>query len=256
MVHGWGDTSASFQFVVDALQRDWRVHALDWRGFGKSEWNAGTYWYPDYFADLDAWLSAISPEAPVRLVGHSMGGTVASVYAGVRPERITAFVNLDGGGLRRPPHSEAPGRIRKWLGQLTGERTGRVYPDRAAFAARLMGDNPRLTKARADFLAGEVTLECEGGVCFALDPAHYWRNPVYFSIEDALAAWREITAPVPWVTAQHSFVTRFMEEHHEDYRDRLASFRNLHQVHLEDSGHNVHHDQPERVAALIEEFFG
>ncbi len=33
-LHGWMDASASFQFVVDALQRDWRIVAPDWRGEG------------------------------------------------------------------------------------------------------------------------------------------------------------------------------------------------------------------------------
>lgn len=256
MVHGWGDTSASFQFVVDELQREWRVIAPDWRGFGQSQWNEGTYWYPEYFADLDALLGHYSPEEPVRLVGHSMGGTIASVYAGVRPERVARFINLDGGGLRRPPHSEAPERVRKWLGQVAGERRFRIYPDRAEFAERLRRDNPRLTAERAAFLAAEVTVACDGGVRFAIDPAHYWRNPVYYQIDDAMAAWREATAPVLWVTALDSFVTKLLEDSPEDFNARLACFQHLRYVMLEDCGHNMHHDQPAQLARLIEEFFG
>ena len=37
LLHGWMDVSASFQFVVDELRRDWHVIAPDWRGFGLSE---------------------------------------------------------------------------------------------------------------------------------------------------------------------------------------------------------------------------
>jgi pimeloyl-ACP methyl ester carboxylesterase len=37
MMHGWMDMSASFQFMVDALQQEWHVIAPDWRGFGLSE---------------------------------------------------------------------------------------------------------------------------------------------------------------------------------------------------------------------------
>src|SRR5690606_19020317 len=62
MLHGWMDVSASFQFVVDALQQDWHVIAPDWRGFGLTSYSsAGTYWYPDYLADLDAILRHYSP---------------------------------------------------------------------------------------------------------------------------------------------------------------------------------------------------
>ena len=79
MIHGWMDISASFQFVVDALTRDWHVIAPDMRGFGHSAWAQGGYWFPDYLADLEALLDHYSPDAPVRLLGHSLGGNVTSV---------------------------------------------------------------------------------------------------------------------------------------------------------------------------------
>ena len=73
-LHGWGDLGASFQFVVDALPQDWCILAPDWRGFGRSAHNDGPYWFPDYLADLDALLEALSPSRPATLVGHSLGG--------------------------------------------------------------------------------------------------------------------------------------------------------------------------------------
>ena len=97
MVHGWMDVSASFQFLVDALQRDWCVIAPDWRGYGRTEKpRADSYWFPDYLADLDAILRHYSPAAPVNLIGHSLGGNVACLYAGARPERISKFTGAAG----------------------------------------------------------------------------------------------------------------------------------------------------------------
>ena len=78
LLHGWCDVSASWQFVVDALERDWRIVAPDWRGFGLSEGNNDAYWFPDYIADLDALLLHYSPNDPVRLVGHSLGGNAGT----------------------------------------------------------------------------------------------------------------------------------------------------------------------------------
>ncbi len=57
------DVSASFQFLVDALRQNWQVIAPDWRGFGLSELNQGTYWFQDYLADLDALINSYSPNA-------------------------------------------------------------------------------------------------------------------------------------------------------------------------------------------------
>ena len=101
LLHGWQDTSATFQFVIDAFERDWPLAALDWRGFGGSEWPRDGYWFPDYFADLDALLECLSPDLPARLVGHSMGGNIACQYAGVRPERVRCLVSLEGFGMER-----------------------------------------------------------------------------------------------------------------------------------------------------------
>ncbi len=63
MLHGWMDSSASFQFTVDALRHAWHVVAPDWRGYGQSEWLNRRYWFADYYADLDARLDRYSPGA-------------------------------------------------------------------------------------------------------------------------------------------------------------------------------------------------
>ena len=111
MQHGWMDVAASFQFVVDCLQQDWHVIAHDWRGFGLTERaSADCYWFADYLGDLDALLAHYSPDEPVNLVGHSMGGNVATLYAGVRPERVAKLVNLEGFGLPATQPEQAPER--------------------------------------------------------------------------------------------------------------------------------------------------
>lgn len=255
LLHGWHDVSASFQFVVDALRREWRVIAPDWRGFGLSQWNDGPYWFPDYLADLDALLAHYAPKTPVRLVGHSMGGNIASVYAGIRPERVAGIVNLEGFGLRPTDAAEAPARYAKWLDQVRGEAGFRVYADRAAFAARLRHDNPRLTPQRAAFLAEHWAQETEGGVRFAADPCHRWANPILYRMEEVRACWQRVTAPVLWVCGNDSVFMREYIPDEDDYADRLACFASAREARLPDCGHNLHHDRPEDVARLIEEFF-
>ena len=61
LLHGWMDSSSTFQFVVDALRQPWHVIAPDWRGYGASQWLSHPYWFPDYYADLDALLDHYSP---------------------------------------------------------------------------------------------------------------------------------------------------------------------------------------------------
>ncbi|HMX16385.1 MAG TPA: alpha/beta hydrolase [Rhodocyclaceae bacterium] len=254
-LHGWGDVAASFQFVVDHLRRGWRVVAPDARGFGLSTWNRDAYWFPDYLADLEAILDAEAGDGPARIVAHSMGGNVASLYAGIRPERVAELVNLEGFGLRPTRAEDAPERYRKWLDQIRAGSRYRHYADRDAFAARLRQENPRLTGERAVFLAEHMAQPGGEGLVPAADPCHRWVNPVLYRLEEAMACWRQATARVLWVRGDDSFVTRDFAGREEDYRRRLACFAGAREIVVPECGHNLHHDRPEVVARIIEEFF-
>jgi len=256
MLHGWMDVSASFQFVVDCLRREWQVIAPDWRGYGLSDrTDADCYWFPDYLADLDALLERVSPHEPVRLVGHSMGGNVAMLYAGVRPQRVRALVNLEGFGMPRTRADDAPTRYRQWLDALRSPPTLRDYATPEEVAAKLQGNDARLPADRAAYLAAHWAGPSEGGRLHVLgDPKHRIANPVLYRVEEAVAVWREITAPVLLAWSEDTG-PRHAAYRSPEYRDRLAAVRHLREVHVADSGHMLHHDQPAEVAHLIEAFF-
>ena len=259
MLHGWMDVSASFQFVVDALRRDWRVIAPDWRGFGLSEWGRhDSYWFPDYFADLDRLLDHFQPEAPVALIGHSMGGNVAAMYAGIRPERVARLINLEGFGLAGASAERAPERYARWLGELARERRGfHDYDSFEALAERLRANNSRLSGEKASFLArywGRV--KPDGRVELASDPAHKLVNPVLYRVAEAEACWRRVSAPVLWVSGEGTRMPELLGLSGADLAAHKACFRRLTERVVPDAGHMLHHDQPGRLAEIIEEFLG
>ena len=72
LLHGCQDTGDTFQFLVDEFERDWPLAALDWRGFGRSDWAPDGYWFPEYLADLDALLELLSfePAGPAHRPQH------------------------------------------------------------------------------------------------------------------------------------------------------------------------------------------
>jgi pimeloyl-ACP methyl ester carboxylesterase len=206
MLHGWMDVGASFQFVVDALKGDWHVIAPDWRGFGLSDRSGDdTYWFPDYLADLDAILRHYSPDNAVDIVGHSMGGNILGLYAGARPERIRKLVNLEGAGLRAAKPEQAPGRYAKWMDGLLEKPELRTYPSRQAVAARLQKTNPRLSDERAAFLSQHWSAQNEQGEWEILgDPVHKQQGPLPYNVDEVMACWKAITAPVLWVEADQT----------------------------------------------------
>ncbi|RPI45806.1 MAG: alpha/beta hydrolase [Betaproteobacteria bacterium] len=256
LLHGFQDVSASWQFTADALQRDWFVIAPDWRGYGLSEWtSAGSYWFPDYFADLDCLLEHFSPGFPVRLVAHSMGGNICSMYAGIAPERIGKFVNIEGIGMGARRQDPAPRRFAKWLVEIREGGEQRPYESFQDFADRMQAENPRLTDARALFLAENWgKQEPDGTVVRRADPKHTLINPLPIPTDDMLACWRQITAPVLWVEGGKSGLHARIARDPEGYEARCAAIQDLQVTRIDDAGHNVHHDQPEQLAQVIEQF--
>ncbi len=256
LLHGWMDVSASFQFLVDALRFDWDVYAPDWRGYGLTDWSgADCYWFADYMADLDALLERIEPDSPANLVGHSLGGNVAGIYAGVRPGRVAKFVNLEGFGMPATRPEQAPKRYARWMDELRVPPKLRSYASFEALADRLQENNARLARPRAEFLARHWGKEApEGGVVLRSDPAHKRVNATLYRLDEARACWERVEAPVLWVDAAESETLRRMGLSAEEHAARRAAFRNLRHVTVSDAGHMLHHDQPERVARLIEEF--
>jgi pimeloyl-ACP methyl ester carboxylesterase len=255
LLHGWMDVSASFQFLVDCFEHEWHVIAPDWRGFGESEWARDGYWFPDYYADLDALLNLYQPESAVFLVGHSMGGNIAGTYAGLRPERIAKLVTLEGLGMRRTDHDSAPKRLTEWLDAQIEPPRFNSYAAFSDLAARLKRNNPRLTDDKADFLARHWGRETASGVELRSDPQHKAVNPYLYRIDEAIACWRRITAPVLLVNGKDSHIPAWLKDHPEQFAERKAAFRDLREVELADCGHMMHHDQPEKLARLIEDFF-
>ncbi len=256
LLHGWMDVSASFQFMVDALRREWRVLAPDWRGYGLTAWTrADSYWYPDYFADLDRLLDHFQPNDPVNLIGHSMGGNVACIYAGVRPNRVRRLVNLEGLGMRDPPAEEAPGRYARWLDELKQPQSLRNYGSFSELAARLRAHTPRLDESRAQFLARHWGDEREDGrIALRGDPRHKIVNPTLYRAHEVMACLRAIAAPVLWVEGAESDLPGRGRISTEALAERKSCIKELREAVVAGAGHMIHHDQPERLAQLIEEF--
>lgn len=259
MLHGWMDASATFQFVVDALTHDWHVIAPDWRGYGGSTFLRRPYWFPEYYADLDVLLGHYSPDAPARLVGHSMGGAIGSIYAAIRPGRVQALAMLDFLGLKAGESGEAPDKIGEWLQQVNGDPSAhrlRVYRDADALARRLQLANPRLRPDRAAFLARHTSRQlADGQLEMACDPWHKVPSPFPYRVDEAMACWRRIVAPVLLLLADDGYVQERFGSNPPELARRLACFADHRQQTIAGAGHNLQHDQPEAVAAAIEAFF-
>jgi pimeloyl-ACP methyl ester carboxylesterase len=247
-LHGWADSGSTIQFVIDALESRWRVVAPDWRGFGRTARADGPYWFPDYLADLHDILKHYSPDSEVCLVGHSMGGNIASLYAGSMPERVKAIVNVEGFGLTDSDPDDAPQRIHDWLEAQEVGAEFSFYPDFGSLARRIRARNPGLSEDRAEFVARQWAREDKGGVRLRADPKHKMPNPILYRRAEAAAFWRRISAAVLLISGGNSSfssqLTDFASARGSDTESYL----------IQGVGHMIHFEAPEILAAQIEQF--
>ncbi len=262
LVHGWMDVAASFQFMVDALQHDHWVIAPDWRGFGLTETPAtDNFWFPDYLADLDFLLDHYVGDKPVHLVGHSMGGHIATLYAGVRPERVRRLINLEGFGMPASRSAQAPGRYAKWMDELKslqrGEMDLKPYDSLEAVAQRLIKTNPRLGTDKAHWLAQHWAHTNAQGEWRILGHAgHKVVNAQLFRVDEVQAIYQRISAPTLCVVASSDSLGQWWKGKYtlDEFKQRIAVVAQLSHAVIEDAGHMLHHDQPDALARLIEGF--
>ncbi len=265
LLHGWMDVAASWQFVVDALAGSRYVVAPDWRGFGLTDGRGvDNYWMPDYLADLDLLLDHVAGDVPCDIVGHSMGGNVLMHYAGVRPQRVRRAVNLEGFGMPAVQPTQAPERYGKWIDEIKRLHRGEMglagYAGVEGVARRLMKTNPRLGQDKADWLAAHWSAPrlTDAGERWEIlgDPAHKILNANLFRVDEMLALYAAITAPVLAVEAADDSMSKWWKGRYDlaEYHERLKSVPDVRVEQVTDAGHMLHHDQPARIAALIEEF--
>lgn len=261
LLHGLMDNSASYAPLVAALAAkgslDRDLIAPDWRGHGDSDATPGAYWFPNYLADLEALLDALGINEPVVLVGHSMGGQVASLYAGARPERVAAMVALDSLNVPDSDPNDAPARYRDWLESRGDDPAAseRVYASVADFAARLGRRYPELDDAALQYLAAcWLRPTADGRQRLAADPAHRRRMPYGFRAAEAAALWRAVRCPVLALDGARSPVSLFIDK--TTLAARRACFADIEQHTLDGCGHMLHvQDAPavaEHLAAFLQ----
>lgn len=255
LVHGSRDHARSWDATARALRDDWHVLAADLRGHGDSAWSPdGAYLLLYHILDLAELLETLGG-GPIVLVAHSLGGSVASRFAGIAPERVDRLVLVDGLG----PSPDAVdawakagpvGRMRTWIGQRR-HAAAAAPPRRFATieegAARMRATNPRLSDAQALHLARHGMRAHADGYAWKFDPRAGIFAPEDFAIDGA-HFWREVRAP--------TLICHPTESWNEDpARDgRAAHFADHRIVKFEGAGHWLHHDQFEAFVAALRDF--
>ncbi|HUS30617.1 MAG TPA: alpha/beta hydrolase [Kofleriaceae bacterium] len=250
LVHGFLDLAFGWREVAERIAKRAHVVAPDLRGHGDSDWigPGGYYHYMDYCADLDALIPRVVRKRLV-LVGHSMGGGVASYWAGTRPDKIAALALLEGIGPPDQDGAQLPARTAQWIDAWRGARTKSVKPmsSLADAAARLRKHDPLLGEALALELAKAGTRPVEDGLAWKHDPLHLTMGPYPFRREAAEQYWKRVTCPVLVVDGEKTMLNLPEAER----AVRRAAFANHRHVVLPGAGHMMQRHQPAALAELL-----
>lgn len=261
LLHGFLDSSWTWQVLLETGLLDaFHLLAPDLRGHGDSDriGAGGYYHFIDYLADLHDLVRQIlaeSGQTQLALVGHSMGGTIASYYAGSFPEQVCRLITLD--SLSLPPSGGSldsiPERVRAWLGawDRVQKKPQRPMPDLEDAARRLQLYDRRLSPELAAWLAERGSRETtDGQWLFKHDPLHTTPGPYPFLLEIAAGFWRRVKCPTLHVVATDSELAG-SETQLSEY---LGYFADARLARVAEAGHMLHRHQPAAVATLLRDF--
>jgi pimeloyl-ACP methyl ester carboxylesterase len=227
------------------------------RGFGEgARAPRGSYYhFADYIADLAELVAALSPNEPVAIVGHSMGGTIATLYSGAYPENVVRLASLEGLGPPDNAFEIGPTRMRSWIQDLrTARARGEPSPIRREDARRRLATNhpgvtPEVLDHRLSHLVRAVA-DADGAprVVWRYDPLHRTTSPVPFFAKLFIAFAKLVTCPVLFVSGGP---TGF---HPVDEQERLAAFAHVDRAELASAGHMMHWTEPAALGEMLVSF--
>lgn len=256
LVHGGRDHARSWDWVARELRNDWHVVAPDLRGHGDSAWAVGGHYSIQEFVLDIAQLLMTLDLGKATIIGHSLGGSVATHYTSIYPERVDRLVNIEGLG---PPPEMIKSRLSRpqwertdeWIQQVRSfsSRIPKRYPSIEAAAQRMITENSFLTPEQAEHLTRHgVAVNEDGTYTWKFDNYVRVFFPQRYDVGEMQRMWGRISCPVLFVRGLQSW-------HGDPEKDgRMAAFPDARQVAIDHAEHWVHHDQLEEFLRVTRAF--
>lgn len=247
MLHGIRGYARTFAPLAQGLLPNHRTIAWDQRGRGASDWDpAGNYYNDTYVRDIEDVVDRLGLDR-FDLLGHSMGGIAAYVYAATHPERIRRLV-IEDAGPGASEDSAGSVRIRQEL--LSAPRSFESWDAAVAFMQKL---RPSVTEAaRLDRLRNMLKQQPDGTWSWQYDHDGIARARLDPDPSRTVALWPYVEAiRAPTLVLRGGRSDYFKRETAEAIaaRNPLVRWKEV-----PDAGHYIHDDQPDVVRDLVSAF--
>jgi pimeloyl-ACP methyl ester carboxylesterase len=258
-LHGWLDNSASFLPLMSYFEKNLenkRVIAIDWPGHGHSSHRSADahYHFIEWIYDL-LQLCELNQWQQVDIVGHSMGGMVASAFAAAFPEKVKSLTLLDSIGFITTEAEQATQQLRdgmlsRFKGSAlyrknNGSKNSRYHTSiNSAIKARVMVSDLEFEQAKLIVERGLV--EETEGYRWRSDPRLRNVSPYRFTSKQAQQFIQDIKCPVKLIYASNGIAKQGIKTFGH-------LFQNFSSVELK-GGHHVHMEMPQATTELIKKF--
>ena len=250
-LHGWLDNAASFDALAPLLCGHFHIVAIDFPGHGRSDWRPPGAWY-HYVDDLSEALAATDALGWNRfgLLGHSLGGAVASMLAGACPQRIERLLLIEALGPLTQTAEQTLGTLQRAFAErgAAADKSPRLFADLdEAVAARMRAND--LSREAARMLVERGIKPVAGGLTWSTDPRLLLTSPVRYTEEQVLAVLRGIRAPTGLILAEpeQPYMPR------EPMNWRIAQVDGIEVVRMAGT-HHLHLEDAAPVAAQLVRF--
>ncbi|MEO8670334.1 MAG: alpha/beta hydrolase [Tahibacter sp.] len=196
-IHGWLDNAASFDQLAPLLSSRFHIVAIDLPGHGRSEPRAAGSWYPfiDWPDDVYGAMRALGWER-CTLLGHSLGGAIASVYAAAHPQQVERLLLIESLGPLTQSAESALQQLRRGYAQRAAyaAKSLRVFDtlEVAVDARRVAND---LDEPAARALVERGLRQVDGGWSWSTDPRLTVATPIRHTEAQLQALLAGVEAP-------------------------------------------------------------
>ncbi|MBL4632100.1 MAG: alpha/beta hydrolase [Paraglaciecola sp.] len=248
-LHGWLDNAASFQPIAEYLS-DYYIVAIDITGHGlSSHRNAGAHYHLiDFVYDIHELVVSQGWES-ILLMGHSMGGIIATIYASCFPDHVSKLISIESFGPMTKDTQSSPTQLRdSILSRLKAQITESKHPrsiERTVEARAMVGDI-KIESAR--LLITRNIREENGQLLFTTDRRLRTLSALRMTEPQAEAFMRNIQCPTLVITGKQGYESMRTVLH-----QRLDWVKDLTMAQCE-GYHHLHMDNPQPVAEKIVDF--
>lgn len=254
-LHGWLDNAASFQPLAEHLTISRPFYALELPGHGRSEHRpqSSQYHLVDNTLDVLAFIDSLSEGCDFDLVGHSLGGIVATLVAASVPERVKRLVLLDSLGPLTDDIENVLPQLKRAVSRAAALKNSKlnVYPNLDVATRARMAGIGKITAKTSRLLVERGVKECEGGYIWSSDPRLLEPSLLRFSEQQVEVIMGGIECSVLLICGEQGY---FQVD--EAVSRRVAYINKLEQYRVA-GGHHFHMEgDVEKTAEIMHEFLG